>query len=496
MSAFNVLIPVGLSIIGLALSADNGNRGIATQFNGVHLAVVAAPIQPDTTAPTFTASDTSWPDMLGRSLRYGIDTTVSPCDDFYMYVNGGWRNETTFDPKTPKPHKVSFFGDVAKRSNVRLNAIIDSAHKVARSTNDPNLRVIGAFYESCISADSLNLRTRVVLDSSKIKASLKDTLPRKEQCYAAVKQMLGDGLGQVYLKDVLDDVSLAKIDRVLRQIRMAAGERVAKNPWMTDNDKAASQERLGRLLLRVGVPPQKIDYSGLQLGTNFQDNVRTIQDYYRDKAYRSVGMDNRDQWALSLITPNAFYMGMQHAIEVPPVMFSDPFFNASYDDALNYGAIGHIIAHEIFHSVEFGINILDGKGREEQSNRLKNLHTSMGTVDDWDAYGNRTFREDAADLGGVNTAYAAWKADVKSSGKKPVPLIDGFTPDQRFFLSVARVWRSKWQQIPANGAGDPHGPPFARVNGTLMNMPEFAKAFGCKDTDRMVLSTEKRSAIW
>lgn len=488
MKVFNVIPPIGLTVIGLALSSG---IDIESSSAGANSPIVTR----DTTPPSFTATDSTWPDMLGQSLKHGVDSTISPCDDFYQYANGSWRDETTFDPKDHKPRKISFFGDVAKRSKVRLNAIIDSAHSVSTTTSDPNLRVIGEFYESCLSADSLNLRSRVI-DPAKAHIEKKDSVPRKDRCYEMTKRTLGEALGQVYLKDVLHDQSLPKIDRLLKEIRVAASQRLNANPWMTDDDKTMARERLERLLLRVGVPPQKVDYSDLRLGANYQQNIRDIQDFYRDKSFRMIGLDNRDKWRLSLINPNAYYMGGQHAIEVPPVMFTVPFFDYTYDDALNYGAIGHIIGHEIFHSVEFGIHILDGEGREDQANRLKSLHTSMGTLDGWSAYGNRTFREDAADLGGVNTAYAAWKADIKSSGTKPVPLLDGFTPDQRFFLGVARVWRSKWQHIPGAGAGDPHGPPFARVNGTLMNMPEFAEAFGCKPGDRMVLPPEKRSRIW
>lgn len=497
MSAFNVILPLGLSLLAFSLSGSSDQGEYPAESRAPSRQGYADIISElyDSTALEITASDTSWPDMLGRSLRHGIDTTVRPCDDFYLFANGGWRNQTVFDPKSLKPHRVSFFSDVGKRAKARLNAIIDSAHSFAATTTDNDLRVIGEFFASCMAADSLNLRTRIVLDSSKFRAmERKDTLSRQERCYGLTKTHLGEAIGQIYTREMLPPKALSGMETLLVSVHKAVQERLKGNPWMTENDKGAALERLAKLKLRVGLPPQKIDYSGVRMGPNFQENIRTLETFYRDVWYRSVGIDRSDQWRLSLINPNAFYMALDHAIEVPPVMFVPPFFDPEAEDVINFASIGHIIGHEIYHSVAFQLGILEGSEREVHSERLKKLHTSLGSMDGWEAYGHRTFSEDVADLGGVSAAYSAWKTTMKEKGVTAQPIIDGFTPEQRFFLAVARVWRSKSQGV--YGRNDVHGPPFARINGTLMNIPEFAEAFGCKDTDRMVLPAEKRSRIW
>ncbi len=501
MRAFPAIMAFGVAALSVASVRQNYSPSVSS--DGGHVFEFVGAMGGSAVGPTIvsaidtptTATDTSWRPLLGSSLRYGVDTTVAPCDDFYQYVNGGWRKGVVFDTPAAKIRSVDFFKDVDLRTKLRLRHIMDSAQSVVKTTNDLNLRVIAQFYTSCLTADSLELRSRVPI-SSKAK---KDTTPKKDtsradKCVELSMNFMSEALGQVYAKELLANNAVPHMEKLLQAVRDAVRVRITKNPWMTANDKGAALERLDRLKLRVGIPTQSVDFSRLALTSNYQQNMRILQSFFQDSWYRSVGEDNRQNWKASLISANAFYMEGEHAIEVPPTMFMSPFFDPTADDLYNFAGIGHVIGHEIFHSVAKSLPLSEGADLPNQIARLKAIHTSMGSLDNWTANGDRTFSEDVADLGGMHVAYEAWKASIKSSGIKPKAMVDGYTPDQRFFLAVARIWRSKWQ---GNGREiDVHGPPFARINGTLKNFPEFAKAFGCKDTDRMVLPANKRADIW
>lgn len=449
-----------------------------------------------TDTPTV-ATDSTWHPMLGSSLRHGMDTSVSPCDNFYEYANGGWRNMVILDTPVYVARKISTFSDVNIRTRHRLRQLLDSAKGVAQTTDDHNLRVVGEMYASCLAADSLNRFKKITSpypDSGFTKKKAVHT--RADTCYTHTTRLLGEAIGQYYSREILGERPVSRMQGMLSGIRQAVIDRLESNPWMTDDDKSAALNRLSRLHLRVGIPPQKTDYSNLKLGPDYHENVKVIEKFYYINQFQYLSESVRDLWKISLIGANAFYTPAEHAIEVPPVMFSRPFFDDDAEDAVNYGALGHIIGHEIFHSVAKQLPLLEGKELRANVERLQVIHTDQGKLDGWKADGKRTFTEDVADLGGVNVAYAAWKRSIQTSGKSPEAIIDGFTPDQRFFLSVAQVWRSKWQAIPGEGRYDPHGPPFARINGTLKNMPEFAAAFGCTAEEPMVLPAEKRSRIW
>ncbi len=495
MRAFSAIMAFGVAALSVASVRQNYSPSVSSEGGPVSAfvgAMIGTAVVSAVDTPTM-VTDTSWRPLLGSSLRYGVDTTVAPCDDFYQYVNGGWRKGVVFDTPAAKIRSVDFFKDVDLRTKLRLRHIMDSARSVAKTTTDLNLRVIAEFYTSCLTADSLDLRGRVPTSSKKDTTPKKDT-SRADQCVDRSMAYMSEALGQIYAKELLANNAVPHMEKLLQAVRDAVRVRITKNPWMTADDKGAALERLDRLKLRVGVPTQSVDFSRLALTSNYQQNVRILQNFFQDSWYRSVGEDNRQNWKASLIQANAFYMEGEHAIEVPPTMFMAPFFDPTADDLYNFAGIGHVIGHEIFHSVAKSLPLLEGAELPNQIARLKAIHSSMGSLDGWTANGDHTFSEDVADLGGMHVAYEAWKASIKSSGVKPKPMIDGYTPDQRFFLAVARIWRSKWQ-----GVGreiDPHGPPFARINGTLRNFPEFAKAFGCKDTDRMVLPANKRAEIW
>ena len=496
MNVLHVVAPVALSALTVvgALTAAPGFLDSRVAGGGAVMDSTDSALRADSLkhAP----SDTFTPPMLGPSLRYGVDTMISPCVDFYQYVNGDWRAKTKLGTLAKGESKwVDVFSDLDRRIRLHIQALLDSASAVAATTTDPTLRVLGTFYGRCLVADSLERFPGARARAQTTKTPVKDST-RAEQCVQRTRQTLGGALGQAFAQDLLG-TSQAKprMEALLEALRAAAIELVQGNRWMTAAEKDVARDRLLKLKLRVGIPAQRVDYAPLVLTNDYRENKKTIANFGTQRMVNAIGGDIREQWKAGLLIPNAFYMGWEHAIEIPAVMFMPPFFDANAEDALNFAGVGFIIGHEIFHSVAAQLWTLEHPQLQENIEKFKQLNSELGEVDGWGTNGKRTFSEDIADYGGLLVAYDAWKATLKKSKTSVAPLIDGYTPDQRFLLGVGRVWRAKWQAGGAYNA-DVHAAPFARVNGVMMNVPQFAKAFGCKEGDPMVRPAGKRPVIW
>ncbi len=486
VSVLNVLLPIVLStaIVSHAYHPTDrvDDRGLIAAHPGMNVDSTNTTDDPDTVTPP----------LLGASLRYGVDTTASPCVDFFQYVNGDWRARTIFGSVTTTPVKnVDVFTDNYQRTQQRLQVILDSARSVASTTKDPTLRVLGIFYESCLSADSLEGRS---MRSARTRIAVPDST-RAAQCVQRTVANLGGALGQAFAHDLLVTNAMDRMQQLLDAIRAAVIQRVETNRWMTESEKTLARERLQKLHLRVGMPKEMVDYQPLKLSSdNYMQNRMSIASFDNQQWVNGIGGNIREQWKSSLLTLNAFYNPGDHAIEVPAVMFIPPFFDAKGEDALNFSGIGLVIGHEIFHSIADQLSKLQNPEMKTQIEQFKTFQSSLGTLDGWGTDGTRTFGEDVADLGGVLASYHAWKATIEAQKKPPVALVDGYTPDQRFFIGIGRIWRAKWRRM--SFSQEMHGAPFARVNAMVMQMPEFAKAFGCKEGDPMVLAADKRASIW
>ncbi len=450
-------------------------------------------------------SDTVSPPPYSESLRYGMDTSVNPCDDFYQYVNGGWRRVATLPaPADPKAEFRSFYGFETAVPNVykRLTAIVDSALAMPGDIQEITLRTVATFYQSCLRADSLEsdpfkrLRKTVV-------ATVDST--RQDQCIQRVFQHVGDAAVQLFVEKLRHSTASEKMNRIVSGIMKEAVDRIASNGIMTAEQKKKATQSLSRLKLRVGIPDEVIDYSDLRLSnTEYFKNIQAFKNYSHQRWVKSIGSAPKGKWLSSLLRANGQYFPGEHAIEVPPVWFFPPFFSNDVEDALNFAAVGWVIGHEIYHSIALSID-MTGKEWVGPTDSFRAFTSSLGTLDGWDTNGIRTWNEDLADLGGTRAAYAAWKASVNSGGnalvgatnvhstKNDIKDAEGFTPDQRFFIAMGRLFRAKWEGKQSPGQ---HAAPFARVNATVMQMPEFSKAFGCKAGDRMHLAPDQISQIW
>lgn len=442
--------------------------------------------------------DTVTPPMFDSSLYYGMDTSANPCNDFYNYVNGGWRSIAVLpESKGGESDFVYVSGVNAAVDGVfkRIRVLIDSALSVPNEILDPNLRTVATFYQSCMVADSLDIKHTVNI--RRISKPPIDS-SRSDQCFQRVLQYTDGATGQLFIEKLKKSSSTDKMDKILSAITAEAMNRIASNRMLSEEQKIRASESLSRLKLRVGIPEEEIDYSQLILSKNdYHQNIRDIKGYLHQRWAKSIGSQQKDQWVYGLIRANANYIPTQHAIEIPPVWFFPPFFYEDGDDALNFAGVGWVIGHEIYHSIDISIN--SSKRDLERAKAIDSfvaITSSLGTVDGWGTDGRKTLIEDLADLGGVRTAYYAWKKTLpKESVSRAKQNDNGFTPDQQFFIAMGRFWRAKWkwQGKPAVGS---HAAPFARVNGMVIQIPEFPAAFGCKVGDRMFLPPDRISPIW
>ncbi len=445
--------------------------------------------------PPFTGhmEDTVVPSIEGASIAYGIDTTISPCDDFYEYANGGWRKAVVF-PKNWESyrHAWSHFDESGRKTQARMAHVIDSAYRVRNSTNNSALKVVGIFYESCLTTDSLE----VVLNKRPKKDTTQQDSTRAQQCVQRVLRYLGSAAGQVFTEDFVSNNSVQRMKTLLASIKAAAHEQLGRNTLMSPDEIIDLQKRLDKMYLRVGIPETKVDYSNLTLSPNaYEANKNAIANFNTVNFVSGIGGDAREKWKMSLFTANAFYNPSEHAVEVPAAMFLPPFFDVSADDALNFASAGYVIGHEMVHGLATQLGQSANPAVKVEIDSFKARNSKLKAVDGWSTNGARTYNEDIADLGGIRVAYNGWKRLIAKDQKAQTRVIDGFTPDQRFFLSFGRAWRAKWTSKTAKN-NNIHAPYFARVNGMVMQMPEFVAAFGCKAGDRMVLPVEKRSKLW
>lgn len=499
-----------LSVSALLISPFQVNSPSAAHNNGQHSAgaLIAVPfsnsfvskdsspfdtLPQDSSATLFdglvlTLLDTSDP----TSLRYGMDTTVSPCDDLYLFVNGGWWQDARIPVSSDKERKmVVFFRYAHMKMMERLEFLLDSSRAVITTTEDPTLKTLGVFYQSCMSATELEPNYYKLRNPG---AYVRDST-RSEQCLQRTMYYLAGAAGQAFVQDLQRSGAVERMEKMLLALRVAVEEKLRNNSIMSNDEKDYALERLNKLILRVGIPEELLDLSGLELSPdNYEANKNAITSFSNTLWANSLGGNVREQWKASLLIPNAFYMPRDHAIEIPTLMFSPPFFFSDGEDLLNFAGVGHIIGHEIFHSIAPQLPLIQNPRMKDEIDSFKEFNTSMGTFDGWEANGRRTFSEDVADLGGTRVAYEAWKTTVSNDPDYTPQVIDGFTPDQRFFIAMARIWRSKWTKDGIHRG--PHAPNFARVKSAAMQNRGFQKAFGCKPGDPMYLSEDKLSRIW
>ena len=326
----------------------------------------------------------------------------------------------------------------------------------------------------------------------------------------AVNGALGEQVAQVYVSKYFPPSSKTKMQVLVRNLLDALSERVDALPWMTAETKTRAHDKLATFVTKIGYPDKWKDYSTLEVKReDLLGNVRraSLWDWHRQLARLDKPVD-RSEWQMLPQDINAYYNPQNNEIVFPAAILEPPFFDPNADDAVNYGAIGAVIGHEIGHgfddqgrkfapdgSFNDWWTKVDSEAFTQRTDKLVAQYSSYEALPGLKVNGANTLGENIGDLGGVNMAYHAYHIALKG---KEVPVIDGLTGDQRFFLSWAQVWRAKYRDgvMRELVMSDVHSPAYFRVNGTVRNMEEWYKAFNVQPGDKLYLPPDQRVSIW
>jgi putative endopeptidase len=339
-------------------------------------------------------------------------------------------------------------------------------------------------------------------------AGTKEILPRWKRCVQATDRNLGEALGQVYVEKYFPPAAKARAQEMVNNLMVALRDDLPTLSWMGPETKKEALAKLAAFNIKIGYTDKWRDYSKLAIDRiSYAENIRRSYEFEHARQLAKIGKPvDRTEWGMSPPTVNAYYNSSMNEIVFPAGILQPPFYNPNADDAVNYGGIGAVIGHEISHGFDDQGSKFDGKGNlhEWWTPEDRKNFTVRGdcVVNQFNGYevepglhqnGKLVLGESIGDLGGLAIAYAAYEKSIV--GKRP-PDIDGFTPEQRFFLGWAQVWGTN-QRVEAarlQTNTDPHPLPQFRGNGPLSNLQAFAEAFGCKKDDAMV--RENPCKIW
>jgi putative endopeptidase len=339
----------------------------------------------------------------------------------------------------------------------------------------------------------------------------KEQLPRWRRCVSATDDNLGEALGQVYVTRAFTPESKARMKTMVNNLIAAFRDRLQKLDWMSDESRKQAVAKLDAFGQKIGYPDKWIDYSTLNVSReSYLANVLRASEFQQTRDFNKINKPvDRKEWGMTPPTVNAGYNPLNNDISFPAGILQAPFFNPAADDAINYGAIGAVIGHEITHGYDDSGAEFDAQGNlknwwtesdkknfDQRAECVINQFSAFEAEPGLHLQGKLVSGESIADLGGL---YVAYDAFMKSLQGKPRPAaIDGFSPEQRFFLGWAQVWAEKDTPEAARlqVQSDPHPLSRFRVNGPLSNMPKFAEAFQCKTGAAMVREDAKRCQIW
>lgn len=344
----------------------------------------------------------------------------------------------------------------------------------------------------------------------KVLQGSQENLPRWKRCAGGTDRVLGEALGEVYVKRAFPPSAKARALEMVKNLELALRDDINKLPWMSEETRKQAITKLGAFLNKIGYPDKWRDYSSLEIDRGpYVLNRARAGAFEKRRDLSKIGKPvDKTEWLMSPPTVNAYYNPQINEIVFPAGILQPPFFDAEADDAYNYGGMGSVIGHEMTHGFDDQGSQFDATGNLSNwwtESDLKNFKARAECiVNQFNGFevekglnmnGKLVVGESIADLGGLVIAYAAYQ---KSQEGKPRKTIDGFTPEQRFFLGYARGWATNMRPevMRLQTKTDPHPLPKFRVNGPLSNMPQFAAAFQCKVGDAMVRPEKDRCEIW
>ncbi|MGI4875768.1 MAG: M13 family metallopeptidase [Janthinobacterium lividum] len=345
---------------------------------------------------------------------------------------------------------------------------------------------------------------------SQVLSGAKQQQPRWKRMLRATDGSLGEAFGQLYVDKAFTPDAKARAKQMIENLRTAYAERIMATDWMSAATKKEAIVKLNAFVVKIGYPDKWKDYSKLNI-----NRQSYLQDVFAARVW--ANQDNlghfgkpidRGEWGMTPPTVNAYYNPPMNEIVFPAGILQPPFYDPKADDAVNYGGIGAVIGHEMTHGFDDQGRQYDSHGNlrdwwtKEDADKfnakaamVSKQYDAFSPLDSVHVNGSLTMGENLADLGGLTIAYQAFQKTAQAQGGKS---LDGFTPNQRFFLAWGQIWRTnaRAEYLRQQVQTDPHSPAQFRTNGPLMNMPEFYKAFGCKPTDKMERPTTEQARIW
>lgn len=350
---------------------------------------------------------------------------------------------------------------------------------------------------------------------SKTLEGAKEQRPAEERALAVVNGTIGEALGQLYVAKKFPAEAKAKAQAMIKNVLTAFGERIKNLPWMAEETKKGALEKLATTTVKIGYPDKWEDYSKMDIKSpadkgNYFENMRNASKWEVAKNREDYGKPvDKSRWGMSPQTVNAYFNPLYNEIVFPAAILQPPFYDYKADEAINYGGIGAVIGHEISHSFDDSGARYDKNGNLNNwwtdadlerftvlGNKLADQYSALEPLKDVFVDGHFTLGENIGDLGGVNVAYDGLKIYLKENGDPG--LIDGYTPEQRFFISWGTIWRTKARDeaIRNQVKTDPHAPGHYRAYVPLQNVDAFYEAFDIKETNKLYIKPEERVKIW
>lgn len=360
---------------------------------------------------------------------------------------------------------------------------------------------------SCLSDDFVAARFDFY---GKVLSGRQVNQPRWKRAVNSVNGMLGELVGEMYVEKYFPAAAKERMVKLVKNLQTALGERIDAQEWMSDSTKIRAHEKLAAFHVKVGYPDKWKDYSKLEIkNDSYWANVCRASEWGFNDMYSRIGKPvDKDEWLMTPQTVNAYYNPSTNEICFPAAILQPPFFNMEADDAANYGAIGVVIGHEMTHGFDDQGRQFDKDGNltdwwapgdadrfKERAQVMVDFFNKIEVLPGLQANGELTLGENLADHGGLNVTYLAFQNATKDA---PLGVVDGFTPEQRFFLAYATLWAGniRDEQIRVYTKSDPHSLGKWRVNGALPHIQAWYDAFHITPSDPLYVAPENRVNVW
>lgn len=442
-----------------------------------------------------------WSNVQNRDVTklYNIYKTqdlakLSPKIDWQTYLE---KQELSDKIKTIQVIQPSYFKG--------LSPIVDNT----------SLEVWKAYFKFHLVSDFSSLLSQAFVDNSfdfysKQLREIKEQKPRWKRGVQLIEGTLGESLGQIYVKKYFSAEKKQRMEVLVQNLMKAYSQSIDKLDWMSPTTKVQAQKKLASFAVKIGYPNKWRDYSALEIKNNdLIGNVIRSREFEHQYALNKLGKPvDRDEWGMTPQTINAYYNASLNEIVFPAAILQPPFFDMDADDAVNYGAIGAIIGHEISHGFDDQGSQFDELGNmknwwtaedhrkfKEKTNTLVAQYNAYEPIKGYHVNGELTLGENIADNSGLAIAYKAYQLSLNG---KAAPVLDNLTGEQRFYIGWAQAWRSKITDAMQVEflKRDPHSPDKVRGNATLLNQAPFYDAFHIQQGDKMYLPANKRVTIW